>query len=160
MPQVADQLMKIDTALIRHIAADEIVETVSFAKQTLDHLPPLDTVQAALKLKSGALGTLSISFASAKRDFSYIFIGTKGSLVLTRESDGTKLVVEDDSGNAVSEEIVSNSSTYKNLFAAFLNDIQTGKPDERGSAQQALADVAVVESICSGGESVKYYPGI
>ncbi|KAF2170333.1 hypothetical protein M409DRAFT_35960 [Zasmidium cellare ATCC 36951] len=147
-------------SLIRHIAADEIVETVSFAKQTLDHLPPLDTVQAALKLKSGALGTLSISFASAKRDFSYVFIGSKGSLVLTRDPNGTKLIVEDDAGNAVSEEIVSNSSTYKNLFAAFLDDIQAGKSDERGSPQQALADVAVVESICSGGGSVKYYPGI
>lgn len=133
------------------------METASFAKQTLDYLPPLDTVQAALKLKSGTLGTLSMSFASAKGDYSYVFIGTKGSLTVTRGPDGTKLVVEDAAGDIIEQETISGSNTYKNLFAAFLDDIKTGEQDPRGSAQQALADVAVVESLCNGGGKVKYY---
>ncbi|KAK4495143.1 hypothetical protein PRZ48_013470 [Zasmidium cellare] len=147
-------------SLIRHVAADEVVETVSFAKQTLDYLPPLDTIQAGLKLKSGALGTLSMSFASAKREHSYVFIGSKGSLNVTCGPQGTKLVVEDDEGKTIEEESIDRSNTYKNLFAAFFNGIETGKEDERGTPQQALADVAVVESVCGGGGQVKYYPGI
>jgi predicted dehydrogenase len=141
-------------AFIRHVASDEIVETASFAKQTLEYLPPLDTVQAALKFKSGALGTLSMSFASAKDEYSYIFIGSEGSLTATGAGGGTKLVVQDASGKVVSDEIVKGTDTYKELFLSFFNAIETGKNDARGSPRQAMADIAVVQSICNGGGKV------
>jgi predicted dehydrogenase len=144
-------------AFIRHVASDEIVETASFAKQTLEYLPPLDTVQAALKFKSGATGTLSMSFASAKGEYSYIFIGSEGSLTATGEGGGIKLVVQDEKGKVVSDEIVKSPETYKDLFSAFFDATETGKGDARGSPKQALTDVAVVESICSGGGEVKIY---
>lgn len=144
-------------AVIRYVASDEIVETASFAKQTLEYLPPLDTVQAALKFQSGALGTLSISFASVKDEYSYIFIGSEGSLTVTGEGGGTKLVVEDASGRVVSDEVVQSTGTYKELFAAFVNATETRNGDARGSPSQALADIAVVESICRGGGRIKLY---
>jgi predicted dehydrogenase len=144
-------------AFIRHVASDEIVETAAFAKQTLEYLPPLDTVQAALKFKSGATGTLSISFASAKGEYSYIFIGSEGSLTATGEGGGTKLIVQDAKGKVVSDEILKSTETYKELFLAFFDATETGKGDVRGSPKQALADIAVVESICSGGGKVKIY---
>ena len=142
-------------AFIRHVTGQEIVQTASFSRQTLDHLPPLDTVQAAVRFQSGALGTISMSFASAKDEYSYVFIGTKGSLTTTGEGGGIRLVVHDASGKMVSDEIVSGSETYKELFKSFLGSIETGNVDPRGAPQQALADVAVVESICSGGGAVK-----
>ena len=142
-------------AFIRYVSSDEIVETASFAKQTLEYLPPLDTVQAALKFRSGALGTLSMSFASAKDEYSYIFIGSEGSLTATGEGGGTKLVVEDASGKVVSEELVKSTDTYKTLFSAFINAIETGNCDARGSPSQAMSDIAVVESICKGGSKIK-----
>jgi predicted dehydrogenase len=144
-------------AFIRHVASDEIVETASFAKQTLDYLPPLDTVQAALKLKSGALGTISMSFASVRGEYSYVFIGTEGSLMVTGEGGGTKLSVQDAKGKVVSDEVLKGTDTYKEMFSAFFDAAETGKADARGSPQQALADIAVVESICNGGGPVKIY---
>jgi predicted dehydrogenase len=144
-------------AFIRYVASDEIVDTASFSKQTLEYLPPVDTVQAALKFKSGALGTLSMSFASAKDEYSYIFIGSEGSLTATGEGGGTKLVVEDASGIAVSSEVVKGTDTYKDLFSTFVESTKTGNGDPRGSPSQALADIAVVESICRGGGKVKSY---
>jgi predicted dehydrogenase len=144
-------------AMIRHVASDEIVETAAFAKQTLEYLPPLDTVQAALKFKSGATGTLSMSFASAKGDYSYVFIGSEGSLTATGDGGGLKLVVHDAKGNVVSDDIVKSPDTYKDLFSAFFKAAETGRGDPRGTPGQALADVAVIESICIGGGKVKTY---
>lgn len=141
-------------ALLRHATSDEIVETASFAKQTLDHLPPLDTVHAALRFKKGALGTLSISFASAKTDYSCVFIGDKGSITVAGEAKGLKVHVQDAAEKTLFDEVVESNDTYKTLFAAFLNSAETGKEDPRGSPRQALADVAVVESICNRGGSV------
>jgi predicted dehydrogenase len=139
------------------VASDEIVDTASFSRQTLEYLPPLDTVQAALKFESGALGTLSMSFASAKDEYSYIFIGSEGSLTATGEGGGTKLVVEDASGKAVSSKVVNGTNTYNDLFSRFVESTKTGNGDPRGSPSQALADIAVVESICRGGGKVKLY---
>ncbi|KAH8703621.1 NAD-binding Rossmann fold oxidoreductase [Talaromyces proteolyticus] len=144
-------------AFIRYVAGEEIVETASFARQTLDHLPPLDTVQAVLKFESGALGTLSMSFASVKNDYSYVFIGSTGSLTVTGEAGGTRLVVEDATGGVVSDQVIAGTDTYKELFSSFIRSTESGNEDPRGSPKQAIADVAVVENICTGGGTIESY---
>lgn len=143
-------------ALLRYVSSDEIEETASFARQTYDHLPPLDTVQGALRFKSGALGTISMSWASVKGEYSYNFIGTKGSLTITGADGGTKLVVEDEQGKVVSEEIIAGEGTAQE-FLGFFEAIKRGQGDERASPRQALADVAVVESLLNGGGKVQLY---
>ncbi|KAH8807972.1 NAD-binding Rossmann fold oxidoreductase [Xylogone sp. PMI_703] len=140
-------------ALLRLVSGDEIVETRSFAKQTWKHLPPLDTVQAAIRFGEGAIGTLSMSFASVKGEYEYVFVGEKGSLTISGAKGGTKLVVEE-KGGSTETEVVSGESTYRELFSAYGESIRSGKVDVRGAPRQALADVAVVESLCSGGGTV------
>ncbi|KAL1968621.1 hypothetical protein VTN77DRAFT_1447 [Rasamsonia byssochlamydoides] len=141
-------------ALLRYVSSDEIVETAAFTRQTHEYLPPLDTVHAALRFGSGALGTLSMSWASVKGEYSYNFIGTEGSLTITGAKGGTKLVVENAQGQVVSEEIIAGEGTAQE-FLGFFAAIQRGEGDERASPRQALADVAVVESLCNGGGKVQ-----
>jgi len=145
-------------SLVR-LVAGEIVETAAFSKQTLDYLPPVDSVHAALKFASGALGTLSISFACVKSDYSYVFTGREGSMALSAENGGTKIVVSDAFGKVVSDEVVSGADTYKNMFGAFFEAVKAGKgqPDPRANARQGLADVALVESVIHGGGKVQVY---
>jgi predicted dehydrogenase len=144
-------------SFLRYVSGGEITETASFAKQTIDYLPPLDTVQAALKFESGALGTLSMSFASARNEYEYVFVGDKGSLKATGEAGGTRIIVSDKKDEVVSDEVVGGSDTYAELFRSFLKSAEVGKGDPRGAPRQAITDVAVVESICSGGGKVKKY---
>ncbi|RFU35512.1 hypothetical protein B7463_g781, partial [Scytalidium lignicola] len=141
-------------ALMRLISRDEIVETKSFAKQMWEHLPPLDTVHAAIRFEKGAMGTFSLTFASSKQEYEYVFIGEKGNLTVSGAAGGTKLVVEDAKTKVAETEIVSADGTYTDLFSSFGESIKQGKGDARGAARQALADVAVVESLCSGGGTV------
>jgi len=144
---------------VRLVAGEEVVETAAFAKQTMAYLPPVDSVHAALKFASGALGTLSISFGCVKSDYSYIFVGRKGSMTLTAEGNGLKLVVSDAEGKVVSDEVVSGADTYKDMYAAFFEAIKAGKgePHPRANAREGLADVAIVESVIHGGGKVKVF---
>jgi predicted dehydrogenase len=143
-------------ALIRHISSDDIVETSSFAKQTWSHLPPLDTVQAALRFESGALGSLSMSFASVKGDYSFVFIGSKGSITITSKEGGVNILLEDGENKFVSEDNVKGDGTLQE-FQAFFKAVYSGSSTKQASPWEALTDVAVVESLCEGGGMVEKY---
>ncbi|PGH08717.1 hypothetical protein AJ79_05908 [Helicocarpus griseus UAMH5409] len=137
-------------ALVRMVAGQEIVETKSFAAQFQPHLPPVDTVNAAMKFSGGALGTLCISFASTKAMAEYIFVGTNGALTVKCVGPDTTLIVEG------ADRKVASQDTYKadgiaGEINAFVRAVVAGKGDKAGSPREALGDVAVVESICSGG---------
>jgi predicted dehydrogenase len=144
-------------ALIRYVSGLEIVRTLSMCRQTYPHLPPLDTVNAALQFDSGASGSLSICFASCKGIFEFVFVGDHGSVTISavedvkgrqrivlEKADGTKEIEEMIDGDGVSEEV-----------KAFLEAASGGKHDEKAGAREALADVAVVESLCAGGGPVQ-----
>ncbi|KAK2771413.1 hypothetical protein FQN53_005062 [Emmonsiellopsis sp. PD_33] len=137
-------------ALVRMVAGQEIVETKSFAVQFHEHLPPVDTVNAALKFSGGATGSLSMSFASTKSLAEYIFVGTNGALTIKCVGPDTTVTVEDIDRKVVSEEVVKANGISQEINA-FLDAVVSGKGDKAGSPREALADVAVVESICSGG---------
>ncbi|KAJ5601148.1 NAD-binding Rossmann fold oxidoreductase [Penicillium lagena] len=144
-------------ALIRYVSGQEIVKTLSMCRQTYPHLPPLDTVNAALQFDNGASGSLSICFASCKGTFEFIFVGDQGSVtvsgvekkedcqrIVLEKADGTKEIDEAIVGQGISEEV-----------KAFLDAAAGGKHDAKAGAREALADIAVVESLCSGGGQVQ-----
>ncbi|OZJ02365.1 hypothetical protein BZG36_04480, partial [Bifiguratus adelaidae] len=133
-------------ALIRHVSGQEIIETNSFAMQTYDHLPPVDTVNAALRFSGGALGSLSLSFASVKGNFEFIFVGTSGSLTISGADGGNRLVVEDAEGKVKSDEIIAGKGVFEEV-RAFIEAVKTGKADEKAGPRQALADLAVIETV-------------
>lgn len=143
-------------ALIRYVSGQEVVETVSFTKQTFEHLPPIDTVNSALRFSDGSLGSLSICFASGKGLFEFYFIGNKGSITIKGVEGGTQLLIEDVDGKVQSDEIIDGKGVSEEI-KAFLHAVETGKAEEKAGVREALADIAVIESICSRGGKVKLY---
>lgn len=142
-------------AAMRYISGAEIVETASFANQFKSYLVPLDTVNAASKWSNGAMGTLSISFASSKSSQDFIYSGIKGSLSIVLEGFGTyHLTVEDTEGNVVQKESIDGEAVFEEN-KAFLKAIKDGKNEKEASAEEAVADLAVIESLVSGGGKVK-----
>ncbi|KAL2359721.1 hypothetical protein RJZ56_007428 [Blastomyces dermatitidis] len=141
-------------ALVRMVAGQEIVETKSFTAQFAPHLRPLDTVNAALRFSKGAQGTLSISFAAATYIADFVFIGTAGVLTVKCAGVDTTVRVEGGDRNVVSEEVFPADGNV-NEIRAFVQAIAAGKGDRAGSPREALADVAVIESVCAGGGLVQ-----
>ncbi|CAK7217548.1 hypothetical protein SCUCBS95973_003192 [Sporothrix curviconia] len=137
------------TAMLRYVTGQEVVATQGYARQVAPHLPPLDTVNAGLELSGGATGTLSMSFASTRRATELVVIGSKGSFYLT---DGVAGV--GGSGFALSLDLASGETRRKVIksngveleIAAFLDAVRTGKAQPRSGPEEALNDLAIIES--------------
>ncbi|ERT02500.1 uncharacterized protein SPSK_05385 [Sporothrix schenckii 1099-18] len=143
------------TAMLRYISGQEVVETHGYARQVAPHLPPLDTVNAGLVLSGGATGTLSMSFASTRRATELVIIGTQGSFHLTDGPDGYVLTLELLSGERRTETIKSRGVELE--VKAFLEAIASGKAQSRAGPEEALNDLAIIESLCQGGGKVDLY---
>ncbi|KIV83264.1 hypothetical protein PV11_05309 [Exophiala sideris] len=143
------------TAMLRWISGQEVVETRGFARQVAHHLPPLDTVNAGILLSGGGTGTISMSFASAKRATELTIIGTKGSFFLTDGPDGYIVTLELTSGEKRTETLKTNGVQVE--IKAFLEAIQAGNAQARSGPEEALNDLAIIESLCSGGGKVDLY---
>lgn len=106
-------------------------------------LPPVDTVDAVAKTKSGATGVISLSWGSSFNDQIFEFACEKGVVTLNFDDvtvNGEKHHVEFD-GRGVLPEV-----------AAFADSIVNGKPDSRQSPEEALADLEILEQMLRSGE--------
>jgi len=140
-------------ALIRYVSGEEIIETKGYARQVAAHMPPLDTVNAGILLSGGGTGTLSLSFASTKHATEIYFIGTKGTLSVTESPAGTVLKLELLDGKT-KEEVMNTRDGVHNEIKAFLEAVKTGKNEQRAGPEEALNDLAVIESLCNAGGKV------
>jgi predicted dehydrogenase len=140
-------------ALLRYVSGQEIIETRGFACQVAAHMPPLDTVNAGILLSGGATGSFSMSFASTKSATEYILIGTQGTLSMTGSPSETNVRLEDVSGNITRDETVKNHSVEREI-KAFLDAVDRDNSESRIGPEEALNDLAVIESLCSSGGKV------
>lgn len=140
-------------ALLRFVSGEEIIETRGFARQVAAHMPPLDTVNAGILLSGGATGTFSMSFSSTKSATEFFFIGTKGTITMTDSPSGTTVRLDDVTGKTLKEETVTNHGVEREI-RAFLKAVAVGKAESRAGPEEALNDLAVIESLCSGGGKV------
>lgn len=143
------------TAMLRYISGQEVVETRGFARQVEAHLPPLDTLNSGILLSGGGTGTISMSFASTRRATELTLIGKTGSFFLTDGPDGFVLSLDLISGESRSETIKSKGVELE--IQAFLEAIKIGKSEKRSGPEEALNDLAIIESMCAGGGKVDLY---
>lgn len=127
------------------LGSEDPVATLS-AHTTLiqPHLPPVDTVDAVLKTKNGAPGVFSASYGSQFDDYGFEVACKNGVVALSKSGvtvDG-ELTEINDKSNGVAAEI-----------ASWVGSIQNGEAlDPRQSAEEALADLEVLELLLKSGE--------
>lgn len=132
-------------AALRLILGSDPVATIS-AQSCLQqqHLPPVDTVEAVMKTKSGATGVVSLSYGSQFNDSVFEF-DCEGGVVtlnfdqLTVKGESNELPFD---GRGVSREVA--------VFAASI--ASGGSVDKRQSPEEALADLEIMEKMLTSGE--------
>jgi hypothetical protein len=97
---------------------------------------------------------LSICFASCKEIFEFIFVGDQGSVTISAVEDLQRVVLEKADGTEEIDETIDGDGVSEEV-KAFLEAASGGKHDEKAGPREALADVAVVESLCAGGGPVQ-----
>lgn len=110
------------------------------------HLPPIDTVNAIIKTRSGASGTVQISIGSRLDAFEWYFGYEKGTVKLSGERvmvvpvNGTPTIRDYEPCSGVSEEIM-----------AWAEGISLGVQNPAQSLWEAVADVEFLEMMFLSG---------
>lgn len=103
----------------------------------------------------GGTGTISMSFSSTQRATEFTVLGSGGSFFLTNGTDGYILKLNQLSGPSRGYIVKGNGVELE--INAFLEAVNTGKAQTRASPEEALNDLAIIESLCSGGGKVSLY---
>lgn len=111
----------------------------AFTAQLQEHLPPVDTVDATWRTKSGVSGTFSVSFGTTFKGSEYVVACEKGTVAVLRG----KVVVTRDGEEEV-KEFADSASGVKEEVKAWGEAIAAGKQDPRQTPEEALNDLKLV----------------
>lgn len=127
------------------IAPDDVSRVSCFSAQLQEHLPPVDTVTAVVKTKSGVIGNFSVSFGTSWREEKYLVAYEKGTIEVSWED------VTIQRGKDTTKE-VRNSDKVGDEVACWAKGIKEGKIDERQTVEEALVDLEILEAMLKSGE--------
>lgn len=134
------------TAGLRLLLGPEntITRLSAFSAQLQKHLPPVDTIDAAMKTKSGATGTFSVSFGTSFTGYEFniaceggtVSLSVFGSTVTTVVEGKEEKSVVDDERTGVPPEV----RKWGEALAA-------GQRNEKQRPEEALADLELLENM-------------
>lgn len=144
-----------DIAVLRLIAGEDSVARLSaFTRQNQKHLPPVDTIDATMRLKSGATGTISQSFGTTFPNHSeWVFACEKGTMQVQKTVDfmndkpsvANVVTVYGLDGKEVSSEVVQDErSGVPPEVRAWGEALTAGKSNSEQRPEEALADLEIV----------------
>ena len=122
-----------------------------------DYLAPVDTVDATWRLSgAGQTGTFSVSFGTTFTGAEWTVACEEGTVSVDRDV----VTVTPKGGQASSEKVkdefgdVGVGSGVKSEVFAWARALGKGQWDERQSAEEALADLELLEAMVKSGESL------
>ncbi|PVI04236.1 NAD(P)-binding protein [Periconia macrospinosa] len=136
------------TRLVLGGAGVKPVKTSAWTTQLQEHLPPVDTVDATVRLSNGASGTISLSFGTTFSGSEYAFALEKGTVTVSRGKVTVKRNGEDEQVKNFPDE----GSGVKQEIAAWGKALQEGKENKRQSPEEALGDLEWLEAMLQSGE--------
>lgn len=119
------------SAKMTHVAA--------FTAQLQPHLPPLDTINATVKLANGRSGTFSVSFGTTFSGAEYVVACQDGTVDVGFD----KTIVKKGKDES-SKDFPEDKNGVRQELKAWGESIQQCKADPMQSPEEALADLEVV----------------
>ena len=121
------------------LGSDHITRLSAYTAQLQPHLPPVDTIEGSLKTKSGALGSISMSFGTTGKGGDFEIACERGVV-----SVSFTLVKTTIDGEETSKDVADERTGVPPEVRAWAEAIDTGKPAKRLSPREALADLELV----------------
>ncbi|KAF3908501.1 hypothetical protein ABW21_db0205107 [Orbilia brochopaga] len=141
------------TAALRMLVGpDTISDVIAFIKLNQPHLVPIDTISAAIRLKSGANGTFVMSHGTpSAKTFEWKVVCEGGSV---KVMDGQKVEVKAVDMPPVLTDFSDNEdwSGVKAEVKAFAEAVRRGVGNEDQSPETAVADLELIEKMIKSGE--------
>lgn len=130
------------------LVKEQIVRTSAFTAQLQEHLPPVDTLHAVVKLGSGSSGTVEISFGTTFTGSEYAVACEKGTVSVSRG----KVVVTREGKEEV-KEFPEEGSGVKQEVAAWAEGLVKGEANQRQAPEEALKDLKLLEAMLTSGDN-------
>ncbi|KAF2200368.1 NAD(P)-binding protein [Delitschia confertaspora ATCC 74209] len=127
--------------------ANAPISTSAFSTQLQPHLPPVDTLDATFRLKSGGSGTMSLSFGTSFSGSEYAVACEGGTVWVSRG----KVVVTKEGKEEV-REFAEEGNGVKQEIRAWGESLERGQANERQSPEEALVDLKLIEAMLTSGE--------
>lgn len=122
---------------------DPLVSIAAYTAQLQEHLPPVDTVEAVGRTKSGAVGSIGISFGTPNGGSEYHVESEKGFVSVSEKvvTVGDKQETIEEEGSGVAPEV-----------RAWGEGLAGKKENVLQSPREALADLEIIEACLKSGE--------
>ena len=124
------------------LGTDHIRRLSAYTTQLQDHLPPVDTVDATLRTKSGVTGTISISFGTTMTAGEWTVACEGGTVTVSR---GLVVTVVD--GKEDKKDFPDEGSGVAAEVRKWGEAIAAGTSNERQRPEEALADLELVSNV-------------
>ena len=125
-----------------------ITQVAAFTSRMQRNLCAVDTANALVHLDNGNSGTLSISYGTRLTyAFEIEIITDQGAVLLTPTSVET---TRHTAKNNTKKGFVPDNGVHREV-AVFAKGIENGKIDPRGTPEEALADLKVVQAVLESG---------
>ncbi|RYP71118.1 hypothetical protein DL771_005052 [Monosporascus sp. 5C6A] len=140
------------TAALRKLLGEENAVESLVAETSLvsSHLAPVDSINAIMRTKSGAVGSYITSVGTLMQAFEFHIACEQGvvkaevSKVITVRGIGDSATTE--------EKTFERSSGVESELQAWAEAVASGKPNLEQSPEQALADLELLEKMLKSGE--------
>ncbi|KAI0127987.1 hypothetical protein BJ170DRAFT_627985 [Xylariales sp. AK1849] len=132
----------------------KVQKVSAHSAQLQKHLPPVDTVDAALSLDNGATGTLSLSFGTSLEANETIVACEGGTVSVARDKVTIKPVEGTSTTSAetrVEDKPDGPGGVAIEVFA-WAKSIVAGKQEPKQKPEEALADLELLEAMLKSGE--------
>lgn len=118
----------------------------AFTAQLQEHLPPIDTVDATVKLANGSCGSFEVSFGTTLKGAEYIVACEKGTVDVGFDKTTVRMGDEERV-----EEFPNDKNGVKQEVKAWVESVIQSKPNPLQSPEEALADLEIV-SVCASSD--------
>ncbi|MCJ1357227.1 MAG: hypothetical protein MMC33_007223 [Icmadophila ericetorum] len=129
------------------LGSDVVVRLSAYSNQLQKHLPPVDTVDATMRTKSGTTGTFSVSFGTTFTGSEWT-IACEGGTVSISRSTITTIINGKEEKKEVQDEATGVPPEVRKWGEALL----AGRQNERQRPEEALADLELLENVLKSGE--------
>jgi predicted dehydrogenase len=126
----------------------KVVKTSAFTQQLQPHLPPVDTVDATLKLANGSTGNFSVSFGTTFTGAEWSIACEGGSISVA----GKNVTIKPLNGDEKVEEKPDDLGGVKQEVFAWAKSIVDGKQEPQQIPEEALADLDLLEAMLRSDE--------
>ncbi len=140
------------TAALRKLLGEENTVESLIANTSLvsSHLPPVDSISAILKTKSGVLGSYITSVGTLMQAFEFHVACEQGVV----KAETSKVVIIRGTGEdaKTEEKTWERTSGVKDEVQAWAESMASGKPNPEQSPELALGDLELLEKMLKSGE--------